>query len=184
MCCEWQFPTTETGDVLNMFLYFMFDFMPHIFYSIKIRTLCWPFHAMQLSFFHIPLHYACPMYGTLSPWNTIVIWEMKCNNESKNVINDFNIFVGISITVNNCQSTHTFIGDAVPDHQIYTNTDWSIVGSILRRIVAKKYEKTPSSRNHLQLCVYSIYTMPPFFDIVVASEFWCLFTTHLWYFVQ
>jgi hypothetical protein len=30
--------------------------------------------------------------------------------------------LGINITVNNCQSTHTFICDAAPDHQTYTNT--------------------------------------------------------------
>ena len=45
-----------------------------------------------------------------------------CNNGPSKVINDFSIFLGINITVINCQSTHTFIGDAAPDHQTCTNT--------------------------------------------------------------
>ena len=52
----------------------------------------------------------------------IVIWKMTCSNGPNKVINDFKIFLGILITVNNCQSTHTFIGDAAPYHQTYTNT--------------------------------------------------------------
>jgi hypothetical protein len=33
--------------------------------------------------------------------------------------------LGINITVNNCQSTHTFVGDAAPDLQTYMNsTNW------------------------------------------------------------
>jgi hypothetical protein len=46
----------------------------------------------------------------------------------------------INITINNCQSTHTFIGDADPRssnlHEHY-NLDSSIEESILRRVVAK-----------------------------------------------
>ena len=35
------------------------------------------------------------------------------------------IFVGINITINNFQSTHTFIGDAAPYHQTYSiTTTW------------------------------------------------------------
>ena len=52
----------------------------------------------------------------------IVIWEMTCNSWPNKVINNLNIFLGINITLNNRQSTHTFICDAAPDHQTYTHT--------------------------------------------------------------
>ena len=69
------------------------------------------------------LLYVCPMY-----WGHYHLETQNChlgndcNNGPSKVINDFNIFLGIHITVINCQSTHTFIGDAAPDHQTYTNT--------------------------------------------------------------
>jgi hypothetical protein len=72
-----------TYDVLNMFLQFMFDFIPHILYDIKIRTQDWPFDAMLISFFHILLHYACPLYGGIIILkHIIVIWEMMCKNQT------------------------------------------------------------------------------------------------------
>ena len=58
-----------------------------------------------------------------------------------------------------------------------------MVESILRRVVAKwvhgcpfpilpyiHHYISPSSRNHLQFCAYSIYTMPAASEIVVATS--------------
>ena len=123
-----------------------------------------------------------------------------CNIGPSKVINDFNIFLGINITVISCQSTHTFIDDAAPDHQTYTNTTtwiqawWSsfFAGSSPNKymVVHSQFDLTfiiiysPSSRNHLQFCAYSIYNMPAIFWHC-SRKFWCfLFTTHLWYFVS
>ena len=47
---------------------------------------------------------------------------MTCNNGPNKVINDFNIFFRINITVNNYQSTHTFIVYVDPDHWTCTTT--------------------------------------------------------------
>ena len=81
------------------------------------------------------------MYGSIIILkHIIVIWEMTYNNGPNKVVNDFNIVLDINITINNCQSTHTFIGDADPRssnlHEHY-NLDSSIEESILRRVVAK-----------------------------------------------
>jgi hypothetical protein len=47
------------------------------------------------------------------------------NDVPNKVITDFNIFVGINITINNCQSTHTFIGDTATYHQTCSiTTTW------------------------------------------------------------
>jgi len=124
----------------------------------------------------------------------IVIWEMTCNNVPNKVINDFNIFLGINITLNNRQSTHTFIGDAAPDHQTYTHTTTWIqawrspffavsspnkyvpCGCAFPILPYIHHYKSPSFRNHLQFCAYSIYTMTAVFDIVVTNSD-ALFTT-------
>jgi hypothetical protein len=39
----------------------------------------------------------------------LVIWEMTCNNGPNKVINDFNIFLGINITINNCKDNRVLI---------------------------------------------------------------------------
>ena len=96
-----------------------------------------------------------------------VIWEMTYNNEPNKFINDFNIVLGINITVNNCQSTHTFIGDAAPDHQTlheHYDLDSSMVESILRRVVT-----IPNSTLHSSL--YITFFQKSFTVL-------CLFTLH------
>ena len=62
-------------------------------------------------------------------------------------------------------------------HQISTRL--SIPNSTLH-----SYKSSPSSRNHLQFCVYSIYTMPAVLWHYTSCEFWCFFTTNLWNFVS
>jgi hypothetical protein len=115
------------------------------------------------------------------------------------VITDFNIFLGINITVNNYQSTHTFIGDATPDHQTYSITTTWIqsrcspfsVGSSPSKytVVHSQLYLTFLTINHLLPEIIdsfvSIQFTPcqPFLDIVVANPDVCL-TIHLWYFVS
>ena len=73
-----------------------------------------------------------------------------------------------------------------PDHQTYTTTTtwiqawWSPFFSGLSPkkvhdcpfpiLPCIHYNKSPSSRNHLQFCAYLIYTMPAVFDIVIAKS--------------
>ena len=161
--------------------------MPHILYNIKISILGWPFHAMLISFFHIHLHYPCSMYGSIIILKQIiVIWEMTCNNGPNKVIN---------ITVNNCQSL--WCSPRSSNLHEHHDLDSGMVESILRRVVVKwvhgcpfpilpciHHYISPSSRNHLQLCAYSIYTMPAASDIVVATSDAFFFTTHMWYFAS
>jgi hypothetical protein len=102
--------------------------------------------------------------------------------------------LGINITINNCQSTHIFIGDAAPYHQTYSNTTtWIqsrcspfLVGSSPSKytVVHSQFYLTFLTINHLlpeiTYSFVSIQFTPcqPFFDIVVANPDVC-FTTHL-----
>ena len=113
----------------------------------------------------------------------------ECNNRPNKVINDFNIFSDSDITINNCQSTHTFIGDADPNHQTYTSTTTWIQawwGPFFAWVVAKHVPGCPfpilsyihhyksPSRNHLQFCAFWIYTMTVVFWHC-SRKFWYVF---------
>ena len=116
------------------------------------------------------------------------------NDVPNKVITDFNIFVGINITINNCQSTHTFIGDTATYHQTCSiTTTWIqsrcspfLVGSSPSKytVVHSQFYLTFLTINHLlpeiTYSFVSIQFTPcqPFFDIVVANPDVC-FTTHL-----
>ena len=116
-------------------------------------------------------------------------------NDVPNKVNtDFNIFLGINITANNCQSTHTFIGDATPYHQTYSiTTTWIqskcspfLVGSSSSKntVVHFQFYLTFLTKNHLlPEVIYrfvSIQFTPcqRFLDIAVTNPDVCL-TTHL-----
>ena len=127
----------------------MFNFMPHILYNIidQDSGLDMPCHVIQF-LPHTPLLHVPYVRGIIILKHIIVIWVMTCNNGSNKVITDLNTFVGINITVNNCQSIHTFIGDTAPYHQTYTNTKtwiqaWCnpfLVGSSPSRYIVVHYQ--------------------------------------------
>ena len=116
------------------------------------------------------------------------------NDVPNKVITDFNIFLGINITVNNCQSTHTFIGEAAQYHQTYSITTtwiqsrWNpfLVGSSPSKytVVYSQFYLTFLTKNHLlpeimdSFVSIQITPCQPFLDIVVANHDVCL-TTHL-----
>ena len=103
------------------------------------------------------------------------------NDVPNKVITDFNIFVGINITINNCQSTHTFIGDAAPYHQTYSITTtwiqsrWNpfLVGSSPSKytFVYSQFYLTFLIKNHLlpeimdNLCPSKLHLDSPFLTL-------------------
>jgi hypothetical protein len=113
--------------------------------------------------------------------------------------------LGINITVNNCQSTHTFIhvdlGDAAPVHQTYTKTTtwiqalWSpfFAGSSPDKytIVHSQCYLTFITINRLLLeIIYSFVPIQftpcqPFFDIIVVNSVYCFIqfslNSSIWY---
>ena len=146
---------------------------------------------MLFNFFRILLYYACPMYGDYH------VERHNChrgNDVPNKVITDFNIFLVINITVNNCQSTHTFIGDAAQYHQAFSiTTTWIqsrcspfFVGSSPSKytFVHSQFYLTFLTINHLlPEIIYSFVSIQftpcqPFLDIVVPNHDVCL-TTHL-----
>lgn len=111
------------------------------------------------------------------------LWEMTCNKGPNKVINDFNIFLAINITVNNCQSAHTVIGDAVPDHQTYTNITmwiqawWGQISTWFSIPNSTLYSSLPS-RNHLHcLCLFNLHHASRFFHC--NRVYWCFFYNSL-----
>ena len=116
----------------------MFNFMPHFLYNIKIRTLGFPCHVNQF------LPYT-PSLRVPYVWGLFHLETHNChlgndyNNRPNKVINDFNIFLGINITINNCQSIQLLL---VMQPQIIKLTqhhdlDSRTVESILHRVVTK-----------------------------------------------
>ena len=119
-----------------------------------------------------------------------VIWAMTCQTKLS-LISIY--FVGINITINNYQSTHTFIDEAAQYHQTYSiTTTWIqsrcspfFVGTSTCRytVVHSQFYLTFITINHLLpeiiYCFVSIQFTPcqPFLDIVVANHV-CL-TTHM-----
>jgi hypothetical protein len=109
---------------------------------------------------------------------------MTCNNGPNKVINDFNIFLGIDITVNKC--THTFVGDAA---QIIKLTRalrpgfkhdgvHSVPGSSANKYVVVHFQfyLIFITINHLLpeiiycFVPFQFTPWPSFFDIVVANS--------------
>jgi hypothetical protein len=165
----------------------MFDFMPHILYNIIYQDsgLDMPCHVIQF-LPYTPLLRVPYVRGIIILKHIIVIWAMTCQTKLSL------IFVGINITVNNCQSTHTFIGDAAPYHQTYSiTTTWIqsrcspfLVGSSTSKytVVHSQLYLTFLTINHLlPEIIYSFVSIQftpcqPFLDIVVANPIVCLTT--------
>ena len=158
--------------------------MPHILYNIidQDSGLDMPCHVIQF-LPDTPLLRMPYVRGIIILKHIIVIWAMTCQTKLSL------IFVGINITVNNCQSTHTFIGDAAPYHQTYSiTTTWIqsrcspfLVGSSTSKytVVHSQLYLTFLTINHfLSEIIYSFVSIQftpcqPFLDIVVANPDAC-----------
>ena len=169
----------------------MFDFMPHILYNIIDQNsgLDMPRHVIQF-LPYIPLPRVPYVRGSIILKHIIVIWTMTCQTK----LSLTSIYVWALILVKNCQSTHTFIGDAAPYHQTYSiTTTWIqsrcsqfFVGSSPSKytVVHSQFYLTFLTINHLlPEIIYSSVSIQftpcqPFLDIVVANHDVC-FTTHL-----
>ena len=146
-----------------------------------------PCHVIQF-LPYTPLPRMSYVRGTIILKHIIVIWAMTCQTKLSL------IFVGINVTVNNCQKTHIFIGDAAPYHQTYSiTTTWIqsrcspfLFGSSPSkyRVVHSQFYLTFLTKNHLlPEIIYSFVSIQftpcqPFLDIVVVNHDVCL-TTHL-----
>ena len=150
--------------------------MPHILYNIigQNSGLDMPCHVIQF-LPYTPLLRVPYVRGIIILKHIIVIWAMTCQTKLS-LISIY--FVGINITINNYQSTHTFIDEAAQYHQTYSITIPGFNQGAVHFLSGRRQVSTqlsiPNSTLHSSLKItffQKSFTVLCLFDLHHASPF-------------